>query len=811
MNDLRYAIRQLARTPAFTIVAALTLAVGIGANTALFALVDAVFSRPLPGVHATERLVWITPYSSRYGRAMNLSYPDFREYRDSSGVFAEAAAYGRAVVSLAAGDQPVRVQGAIVDGAFFKLLGVRMARGRAFSTDESTVPNSYPVVVISYRMWQDRLGANESAVGRSIVLNGRPFTIIGVTPEGFNGVEHGQPIELFMPIMMQQAVMPQFGNMLENRGSWWLRAIGTLGPGTTLERAGAAVATIAARREREDSVNYANVTATVTPVTGGLSPSEGADIYPVAGIAVAATGLILLICCSNVSNMLLARAVGRRREIGVRLSLGASRGRVIRQLLTEAAMLSMLAATLGVVFALWATDLITKIIEAPLDISPNPDTLAFTVGIAIATGLVFGLVPALHATRGELATSLKDSAAGRDRGRSKLQSGFVVAQLSLSLVLLVTAGMFLSSLYRSMKRDLGFEATSHVLAASFDLGLQGYKPEQATNFVNEIERRVRGLPGVSDVTFTNNVPLGERSLGGELWFDAREAGSAQDVESSAEAHQYYVRPGFFKTLGIGIVRGRDFGATDLPTSEHVAIVSEDFARHAWPGVDPIGKHVSTQGPKGPFVPVVGVVRDAMTFRSERQRPTLYLAQSQYPQVSDFTILVRTSGDAATLARPLTTMIRTLDKNLPVVGAQTLARYRYDSLSESRVGSWILAIVGAVALSLACLGVYSVIAFSVGQRTREIGVRIALGAAGGQVTTMFVREGARLTAIGITVGLGLSLVLAKVLSSVFLGLAAADGLAFIGVAALLGGIAGIASWIPARRAATVDPMTALRAE
>jgi predicted permease len=350
-----------------------------------------------------------------------------------------------------------------------------------------------------------------------------------------------------------------------------------------------------------------------------------------------------------------------------------------------------------------------------------------------------------------------------------------------------------------------------VLAASFDLGLQGYRPEQATNFVNEIERRARGLPGVSDVTFTNNVPLGERTLGGELWFDAREVGSAQGVESSAEAHQYYVRPGFFNTLGIGIVRGRDFVATDVPTSEHVAIVSEDFARHAWPGVDPIGKHVSTQGPKGPFVPVVGVVRDAMTLRSDRERPTLYLAQSQYPQLSDFTILVRTRGDGARLARPLTTMIRTLDKNLPVFGVQTMAQYRYDSLSESRVGSSILAIVGAVALSLACLGVYSVIAFSVRQRTREIGVRIALGAAGRQVTTMFVREGARLTAIGIAVGLGLSLGLAKLLASIFVGLSAVDALAFLGVAALLAGIAGAASWIPARRAATVDPMTALRAE
>lgn len=812
LRDLRYALRQLARTPAFTIVAALTLAVGIGANTALFTLLESVFVRPLPGVANRAGLVWIAPYSKRSGHALNLSYPDFRDYRDSSGLFTQAAAFGRADLSLSAGDTPVRVLGAIVDGNYFDILGVRMAKGRGFTAEENRTPGAYPVAVVTHRMWQERLGGDDNVIGRTIVLNGLAFTVVGVTPEGFNGAEHEERMEIFVPMMMQARALPQLGSILEKRGSWWLKAVGQLKPGTSIEQARAAVATIAARLVKADSIDHANVAATVAPVTGGLSPNAGSDVYPIAALAAAATGLILLICCANVANMLLARAVGRRREIGVRLSLGASRGRVMQQLLTEATLLSLGAAALGIVLALWATDLLTKMIPVPLDVSPNGSTIAFAIAAAVLTGVFFGFVPALHATRGDLTAALKDSAVGRDRGRSRLQSGFVVAQISLSLVLLVMAGMFLSALYRSTKRDVGFEATSRVLAASFDLGLQGYTPEQATSFVNEVQHRVAGMPGVADVTFTNSVPMGERRMGGEVSFDPRESGAAAGIQAGSDVYQNVVRPGFFRTLGIGIVRGRDFAATDNEGSERVAIVSEDFARKAWPGVDPIGKHVRTEGSDSPFIPVIGVVREAMTYGvGERARPTLYLGQLQYPKVTSLTILVRSNSDATTLAQPVAKLLRTLDKNLPVFDVQTLGQYRRDRLSEPRMGSTLLAIVGGLSLLLACVGVYSVIAFSVGQRTREIGLRLALGAAGQQVIVLFVREGLRLTMIGVGVGLALSAVLAKLLSATFMGVSAIDSLAFIAVAALLAGIAAVATWIPARRAAGVDPMVALRAE
>ncbi|MGH9885549.1 MAG: ABC transporter permease, partial [bacterium] len=595
VQDLKYAVRQLGRAPAFTIVAALTLAIGIGANTTLFTMLESIFVRTLPGVHAREGIVWIAPYSKRSGHGLNLSYPDFRDYRDSSGVFTDAAAFSRIDLSLATGDTPARVRGALVDASYFGILGVRMVKGRAFRPDEGRNPGTHPVAVISYRTWQERMGGDENVIGRPIVLNGHAFTIVGVAPDEFNGVQHEERLEVFVPMMMQAIALPQFGKLLDNRGSWWLQAVGQIKPNVSLDRARAAVATVSERLARADSLEHADVGATVAPVRGGVSPSGGGDLAVIASLAAGATGLILLICCANVSNMLLARGVGRRREIGVRLSLGASRSRVVRQLLTEAMLLSGIAAVAGVVLAVWASDLLTKLIPVPLEISPDARTIVFAVTAALATGLVFGLTPALHATRGDLGAALKDSVVGRDRGRSRLQGAFVVAQVSLSLVLLVMAGMFLSSLYRSTKRDVGFEATSHVLAASFDLGVQGYTPQQSTAFLDELQRRAAALPGVVDVSFTNDVPMGERHLSGELSFDPRETGAAHGIEPGAEIYQNYVRPGFFRTLGIGIVRGRDFAATDVTTSEHVAIVSEDFARLAWPGADPIGKHVSTNG------------------------------------------------------------------------------------------------------------------------------------------------------------------------------------------------------------------------
>lgn len=408
---------------------------------------------------------------------------------------------------------------------------------------------------------------------------------------------------------------------------------------------------------------------------------------------------------------------------------------------------------------------------------------------------------------------IKDNALGSDRRRSRLQSGFVVAQISLSLVLLVTSGMFLNALYRASHVAVGYEATSHVLAASFDLDLQGYTPERAGSFITTLESQSAQLPGVVDVSVTSTVPMGERRMGADIALDPKESDAAMPFgERGMEVYDNVVRPAFFRTLGVGMVAGRDFSATDGPGSAGVIVVSEDFARAAWPSANPIGKHVSASGSKGPYLAVIGVVRAALTFgRGERARPFVYRSQLQFPKVRDVTLLVWSSGDATLLTPELRREIRALDPNLPIYAMQSLGQYRHDRLSDMALGSTLLGIIGGLAVLLASVGLYAVVAFAVGQRRREIGIRIALGAAGNSVVRMFVAQGMRVTAVGAVVGGVLSAVAVKMLSSVFVGVVATDALAFVAVAGLLGAVAAVASWIPARRAARVVPMVALRAE
>jgi predicted permease len=439
--------------------------------------------------------------------------------------------------------------------------------------------------------------------------------------------------------------------------------------------------------------------------------------------------------------------------------------------------------------------------------------MMFTILFACLTGIGFGLVPALSATRSDVTAILKDAAAGGDKSRARLQRGFVVAQVSLSLVLLVTAGMFLGQLYKSSRVNVQFDATDNVLAASFDVGMQGYDAVRATELVDQAQARLAALPGVEAVSFTNQVPMGERHIGTDITIQGdRDATNRFGEGRGLEVYESTIRPDYFKAIGIPFAYGRDFTRDDRVGSEPVAIVSEDFARAAWPGSSAIGKRISTRGDKGPYMTIVGVAREALTMGlAERKRPIVYLPQLQYPTVTDLTVLVRRSSPAADLGTSLRRIFRELDRDLPVYDVQSLAQYRYDRGAESRMGSTLLTIFGSLALLLATIGVYAVMAFAVNQRTREIGVRVALGAARGQIIKLFLAEGARLAAIGVIIGLVLAAGLAKVLASVFLGLQLSDALTFMAGGLVLAGAAVTASWVPARRAARVDPMVALRAE
>jgi predicted permease len=466
-----------------------------------------------------------------------------------------------------------------------------------------------------------------------------------------------------------------------------------------------------------------------------------------------------------------------------------------------------------VILAVWTTDTLATALMPTMDVSPERYTITFAVIAALVTGLLFGLVPALHATRGDFASALKESTLGFDRRRSRLQGSFVVAQVSLSLVLLVASGMFLDGLLRAARVDVGFEATSRVLATSFDLGMQGYTPERASAFVTRLERQATALPGVANVSVTNVVPLGNTRRATGVSLDPTDKDRASDFPAGGtDAYDNIVRPGFFRTIGISLVAGRDFGSTDVVGSPGVVIVSEDFARRAWPRADPVGKRLSTNGEKGPYLTVIGVARTVLTFGlGERLRPIVYRSHLQFPNARDVTLLVRSAGDATLLAPAIRRLIRELDPNLPIYGMESLGQYRRQRLSDMAIGSSLLGIIGALAVSLASVGLYAVVAFSVGQRNREIGIRIALGAAERQVVQLFVRQGLRLAMVGLLIGTALSTALGRVLASAFLGVASAGAATFGAIATLVVAVTMLASWIPARRAATVDPMVALRSE
>lgn len=813
-TDVRYGLRQIARSPWIAVLIVATLGIGIGANTALFTFANAVLTRPMPGVRNSDRLVWIAPTDARAGWPTSMAYPDFQDYRAQRSVFRDAMAFATLRMGVRVdGSDPEQVRGQVVTASFFAVLGARMALGRPFLPNEDSIPGANPVTILSHRFWQDRFAGDSGVVGRSVTINGAAFTVVGVAEEHFNGPTHSDPIAFWVPMSMVARAWPLQHEALTSRAVWWLSSIALLQPGIPAEAASSAVATVAARIARADSAAHGGITAHTERMRSGVRPGDMNDIVPVATLASLVTVLVLLIACANVTNVLLSRALRRRQEIAVRVSIGASRARVVRQLLTESVILALCASVAGTLLAVWGTDLVASQIPAPIGIAVDARVLLFATFGAMVTTCLFGLVPALYATRDDPQQSLRLVAVGSDARRSRLQSGFVVAQVALSLVLLSTAGVFLNGLRHATRTAVGFDASRRVLAMTFDLGMQGYSPDAAGRFVQEISSRASAVPGVEHVALTTSVPLGERNAILTPWLEQpRPQGGTRVVERhDIETYYYAVTPAYFAVLDLPLARGRSFTAADGAGAPRVCIVSEGFARQAWGDRDAIGQRVATSD-TGSAMTVVGIARDAMlTSPAARPHPSLYVPQAQHAEVREMTLMARSRGDAATLAAPLRAEFRALEASLPITGIQTLAQYKWDRLSESRLGSWILAVFGSIALLLAIIGVYAVIAFSVSQRTREIGVRVALGAAHRQVVGMFVSHGMRLTAYGVGVGLALAAAVGRVLSSAFFGVSAWDVTALGGVAGLLTAIALLACWLPARRAARVDPVRALRYE
>jgi predicted permease len=811
VQDLRYAIRQMARKPGLTLFAVLSLALGIGANSSIFSLVNAILFRELPAERPQEL---VDVYAGKEGEMqyMTWSYPDFADVRRWNGVFSELAAINLTIATHDDGRKTQLLFGEQVSANFFRLYGLRPALGRDFLPEEDVTAGTHPVVLLGHRFWQQKLGGDPGILGKTLKLNGQLLTVVGVAPEVFKGSFPGVSSDFWVPIHVGEAMASV--SDIEERGSRSLFVKGRLKPGVSLERAQAEISGLVGRLRKAYPEDDEGLTTTLVPSRDVvLNPEIDGPIFGVAGLLMGIVGLVLLIACSNIANLLLVRAAERRREIAVRLALGASRGRLIRQLLTESILLALLGGLAGLLIALWTARLIVAF-KPPLPIPLNLDVpldwriLAFTLGIALLTGILCGLAPALQSTRPGVVTALKDEEVSLMRRHRKLglRNLLVVAQVATSALLLVGAGLFLRSLGNAQSIDPGFKLRKGV-AVQLALELGGaYDEVEGRAFYDRLLERVRGLPGVRAASLTEHLPLGLNVHTSHVELEGRpkpRKGEELEVDRSG------VVPGYFAALGIPLVAGRDFTAADRPGVQRVAIVNETAARQYWPGENPIGKRLRF-GEKE-WMTVVGVAKDGK-YRTLGESPRPFVYPNSLQQYSSFmTVVVATDGDEQALLERVRRELDGLDPNLPVFDLTTVSKHLSIMLFPARLGAALLAAFGALGLVLAGIGLYGVVAASVARRTREVGIRMSLGARRSDVLALVVREGMTLTGIGLAVGLGLALLASRVLSGMLYGIGTHDPLTYGVVALVLGGIALCANLIPAGRAMQVEPVVALKYE
>ena len=818
LQDLRYGFRGLRKSPGFTLVAVVSLALGIGINTAIFSLVNALLIRPVPVVRDQGRIVWLRAPSS---------YPDYLDYREQAQGFDRMAAItGTSEFSLSrdgGAGEPELLKGEYVTANYFDALGVGAARGRTFTEAEGRDP--LPVVVLSDHLWRTRFDSDAGIIGKKILLNGLGFTVVGVAPEKFIGTEVGLNRERWVPLSMQPILNPpdaagsvgggEKGRFRE-RNNHWLAVFARLKDGVSREQAGAELTSIARRVAEANAMRVNDETVhrvQLLQMSGGMDPGDQVEALPVFGIVMAVFAMVLLIACANIAGLLVARAAGRRRETAIRQALGASRPRLIRQWLTESILLGVLGGAFGLLLALWANDLLASYAQATplasIDLGLDYRVLAFTFSVSVATGIFFGLAPALQASRLDIVTALKteDALARAGSRRSRLRAAFVMAQVTLSVVLLVGAGLFIRSLQQAHTIDPGFEV-ERALTVPVNLGLLRYKKEEGQNFYRELLARVEAQPGVERASLVRFAQLGFSYAQRQV---VAEGSGARSYDEGVSIGFNIVGPGYFRTMGTQLLRGRDFTEADREGAPGVTVINETLAETLWPGEDALGKRVSFEGPEGPFIEVVGVARDGK-YRSlgEGPRPYVYqpVLQSYEPVM---TLVVRTKGEPEAMAGAVREQLRALDANLPVANVRTLEEQFDLSLLPARIAAWTLGGFGLLALALAAIGVYGVVSYSVAQRTREIGVRVALGAQSMDVLRLVMGEGLLIVGVGLAAGLTLSFAATRVIESFLYGVGATDPVTFAGVPVLLGAVALAAGYIPARRAMKVDPIVALRYE
>jgi putative ABC transport system permease protein len=800
-QDLHYAVRRLFKSPGFTLVAVVTLALGIGANSAIFSVVNGVLLKPLP-FPESDRLVGLFHVSE--GHRAVMSGPNFNDVMHAATSFENAAATSTGRVILTGDGEPARLKQAEVSASLFDVLRVRPEIGRAFNADENT-PGKTGVVILSHALWQQRFGSDPGVIGRTITLDGTSKEVVGVMPGGF---DYPDGRDLWLPIEYDEAFVTK------QRGAWYLDTVARLKPGVTAGQAAAEVETIGRNLARQ----YPDADAEIGMTAYPLLESMVGDIRRAVLVLLGAVGFVLLIACTNVANLLLARAAARETEMAVRTALGAGRGRLVRQLLTESVLLAVCGAALGLLLAVWGVELLINLKPQGIprldNVRIDGAVILFTIAIAVATGVLFGLVPAFTATRG-LSSTLKESGRGAvtTRGSARVRGALVVVELALAVMLLAGAGLLMRSFMKLEAVDPGFRPEQSL---TFELSLPDAKyakdPERIA-FFDQLLPRLRALPGVRSVAAVMGLPLS----GLDFIISFEVEGRPPVPPAQQPAMQVRVAtPDYFSTIGIPLKRGRFFTDEDRAGTQKVVVITEAAARQFFPNEDAIGKTIKLGWGKGPGTPraggqVVGIVGDVKDAGlGEANPPQIYMPFRQWP-VSFMAFVVKTSVPPTSLAEAARSEVGAIDPNLPVSNIGTLEAIVAKSISQQRFYMLLLAIFAGVALVLAAIGIFGVLSYAVSQRTREIGIRMALGAQEGSVIGLIVRQAMLLVASGVIAGTVLALVLSRTISKMLFSITPTDPVTFASVAALLAGVALVASYLPARRATRVDPIVALRAE
>lgn len=804
LQDLKYALRRLFKSPGFTLVAVLTLALAIGANTTVFSMLNALLLRPLP-VERPQNLVSLV--NPRGG--VNQSFPNYRDFRDRTRTLAGLAAIRIGVVAMSHRAESARVWGYEVTGNYFQLLGIHPALGRFFTPAEDRKVGGDPYVILSYSTWQHRFGGDRKIVNQTVKINGLAYTVLGIAPKGFIGTELLYAPEFWAPISMEPQIEPG-NNWLDRRMTWNVWVVGRLKPGVSRTTAQSEMQAIAAQLVREHPKKNDGMTVHFAPV-GLIGDAFRGPVTAFASVVMAVAGLVLLIACTNLASFLLARATDRRKETAIRLALGASRFRVLRQLLTESLLLACFGGAAGLLVAYWLTALITSAglpFDFPLNksIHIDPRVLAFTLAASLATVLLFGLVPAIQAARPDVVPALKNESWSRRLRRWELRDLFITAQVAISIVLLIASVLVVRSLHNAMTVNIGFNPRN-AASVSFDLGDQGYSDAQGAEFQKRILQHVEALPGIESASLSNTIPLSLDVSTSSSYAYGKPVPRPSEV---TESIYYQAGPNFFHTLQTKILEGRDFTWRDTANSPKVVIVNQALAHRLFPHENALGKRIATSA-DGPWWQIAGIVEDGKyrSLNDENQPVVFWPLFQQYDSTT--TLVARSHLPADQLIRMLRRTVRQMDPSMALFDVATLEDHLALQLTPARIAASALGGFGFLAVVLAGIGVYGAMAYGVARRTREIGIRVAIGASRRNVLALIARRTAIVLAVGTAAGAIVALAVGRFFNAVLYGVSPKDPATFLSAIALMLAVGIIACTIPAQRALSVDPSQALREE